>query len=113
MAFLFVSEGFDPGKFFAFQKFEGGATTSRDMCDPVCHTRLLDGGNRVSATDDGDSTGIIRNGLGDLHRSDGERFDFEDTHGAVPDDGAGGIDLLAECRDGLWSDIESHHVVGY
>jgi hypothetical protein len=110
ISLLLVGEGFDAGEFFAFQKFQRCAAAGGDVSDFVGDAGRMDGGYGVAAADDGNGTTVFGYGLGDLEGAFGERGDFEDAHGAVPNDGAGGGDGFGEFFDRLRADVEAHHV---
>ena len=98
----------DAGEGFAFEEFEAGSASSGDVGDAVGDAGLLDGRDRVSASDDGGGVVVACDGCGDLVGAVGEGGHFEDTHGAVPDDGAGFGDLVFKERDGFGADVEGH-----
>src|SRR5208282_812932 len=68
------------------------------------------GGYGVSAAYNRDRSGIFRYGVGNLESAFGERRDFKNAHGAVPDDGAGAGDFFGKDFYGFGADIERHHV---
>src|SRR6267378_623693 len=109
----FVGEGFDAGEFASAEKLEGSAAAGRDMGDLVGNTGLLDGGNRIAASDDGSSTGARGSGdrFGDLERTFCERGHFEYAHRAVPHDGFCACNFLAVGFDGLRANIQAHPAV--
>src|SRR5258708_26186156 len=72
----------------------------------------FDGGYGTTAAYDRSGSSIFRHGLGDLERAFGEGRQFENAHGAVPDDGAGAGYLFGKSLDRLRADIEGHHVGG-
>src|SRR5208282_261436 len=82
------------------------------MGDPVGDAGGLYGGYGISAAYDRRGSGIFRHGLGDLERATGKGRHFENSHGAVPDDGSGGCDFIGKHFDRLRADIERHHVIG-
>src|SRR3954471_10537192 len=94
----------------AFQHLEEGAATGGDVTHVLLDAVLGDGGQRVAAAGDaerirvGDCAG---DGLGAL----GEGIELEHAHGAVPDDGAGGLQLLRQAGRGLRADVQDQVVI--
>src|ERR1019366_6669421 len=88
------------------------AAAGGNMGDLVGDAGGLYRGHGISAAHDGDRSGIFRHSLRDLERASGKGRHFENAHGAVPDDGAGGCDFIAKRFDRLRADIERHHVGG-
>ncbi len=78
------------------------------MSNLVGHAGLLDRRDRVSAADDGGGVVVARDRSCDLVGATGEGWHLEDSHWAIPDDGAGFVDLVFEERDGFGADIECH-----
>src|SRR4029077_12943843 len=71
-------------------KLEDGAAAGRDVGDAVLDPVLLDGGQRVAAA--GEREGLAaRYAHGDGARALAELRELEDSHRAVPDDGAGAL----------------------
>jgi hypothetical protein len=108
---LFCQSG-DSWEGFAFKEFEAGSSAGGDVGDAVGVAGLLDGGDRVSSSDDRSCIAVARYGCGDLIGAASEGRHLEDAHGAVPDDGAGFGDRFFEGRDRLRADVEGHHVGG-
>src|SRR5450759_3784863 len=82
------------------------------MGDLVGYAGSFDGGYGVSAAHDRSGSGIFCHSLGDLEGASGKGRQFENAHGAVPDDGAGAGYLFGKRRDRSRADIERHHVGG-
>src|ERR1039458_1848678 len=82
------------------------------MGDLVGYAGGFDGGYGIPTTYDRSGSGIFCHGLGDLEGAFGEGRQFENAHGAVPDDGAGAGDFFGKRLDRLRADIEGHHVGG-
>src|SRR5580704_1003062 len=96
---LLVGERFDAGEFLAFKEFKRRAAASGDVSDFVGYSGGVDGGYGIASAYDGNSAAVVGDGVGDFESAFGEGRDFEDAHGAVPDDGAGGGDGLGEFFD--------------
>src|ERR671924_192111 len=79
---LFVGEGFDAREFAAAEKFEGGAAAGGNVRDFVGHSGLMNGGNRISAANDGSCALSFCAGDFLLVSFDGLRADVE-THPTV------------------------------
>src|ERR1700683_2760557 len=109
---LLVGERFDAGQFLAFKEFKRRAAASGDVSDFVGYSGGVDGGygiaspykgkrppvsgvggvvggQGIAAAYDGNRAAVVGDGVGDFESAFGEGRDFEDAHGAVPDDGAG------------------------
>src|SRR5271157_1485238 len=82
------------------------------MGDLVGYAGGFDGGYGVSTAYDRSGSGIFGHGLGDLEGASRKRRHFENTHGAVPEDGAGARDFFGKRLDRSRADIERHHVGG-
>src|SRR5271156_1864040 len=82
------------------------------MRDLVGYSRGFDCSYGISAAYDRNGSRIFCHGLGNLKGAFSEGRQFEDSHGAVPDDGAGARDFLGEGFNGFGPDIERHHVGG-
>src|SRR6202795_2467933 len=82
------------------------------MGDLIGYAGGFDGGYGISAAYDRGGPGIFCHSLGDLESAFGEGRQFENAHGAVPDDGAGAGYLFGKSLDRLRADIEGHHVGG-
>src|SRR5208282_4974903 len=80
------------------------------MGDLVGYAGGFDGGHGVSAAYDRNRSGIFRHGMGDLEGAFGKGWQFENAHGAVPDNGAGAGYLFGKRLDRSRADIEGHHV---
>lgn len=81
------------------------------MAHAVGEAELLDGGGAVPAADNGDGVGVGE-GLCDGAGAIGEGVEFEDAHGAVPDDSAGRGDDGGVGVGGFGTDVEAHLVAG-
>src|SRR5882762_4275538 len=66
--YSFVGESFDAGEFASAEKLEGSAASGRDMGNLVGNTGLVDGGNRIAASDDGSCAGARGSGDRNFHR---------------------------------------------
>ena len=87
---LGVVEGGNTRKDLAFQEFQRGTSSSRDVRHVSGTSRQFSGGNRVSSSDDGDGISVLGQVSQDVDDSEGslvELFEFEDSHGSVHDDG--------------------------
>src|SRR5579875_3673767 len=107
---LFFRQGFDARQFFAFQKLKGCAAAGRDVRNLISHAGLFYSGYRITSADDGDGLTVFGHGLGHLSGPFGKCRHFKDAHGAVPDQGAGLGDLLAEELDRFGADVKGHPV---
>ena len=81
------------------------------MGDLVGEAQLLAGRGTVAAADDGHGIGIGQ-GLGNGNGALGQGGILENAHGAVPDNGLGGLDSLGENGLALLADIQAHLVSG-
>jgi hypothetical protein len=106
----FVGEGGYAGEDFAFEELEAGSAAGGDVGDTAGDAGLLDGSDRVSASDNRGGVVVAGDGVGDGVGALREGGHLEDAHGAVPDDGAGFGDLLFEEGDGFGADVEGHEV---
>src|SRR5438552_7672275 len=102
---MLVGQRLHSWQLLAFQKFQGCATTSGDVCDVVGYASSVYGGNSVAAANDGSRTRVFGDRLGDFESPFGERGDLENTHWSIPDDGAGSGNFLGEGFDGARTDI--------
>src|SRR5882724_2494012 len=109
-AILFVGERFHTRKLFAFQKLQGSSAACGDMRNFVGQARLMDCGNRISATDDGRRAAVSRDGLGDLHGTPSEGRNLKNAHRTVPHDRLGAGDLFAESHNRLRTNVQPHLV---
>src|SRR3984885_5965011 len=112
ISFLRMSnfERLDPWQFAAFQKFERGAASCRDMRELAGPRRVRERGRCVSATDYRDDAGLIGERLAYTHRAARKRWNFEEPERAVPYYGFGARDLRNKRIGGLRSDVEAHHL---
>ena len=74
----------------------------------VGNAGLLDGGDRVTSSDDGDGVVHVGQGVGDRKGSLGEGIELEHSHRSVPDDGLAVSEALLEEVDRLGADVKSH-----
>src|SRR5260370_32255131 len=109
-----MCEGLGGGEVAFAEKFEGGAATGGDVRNLIRNAALMDGGDGVTATDNGGSASAGGSGdsLSYFERAFCKRGHFEYAHGAIPDDGFGGGNFLAIGFDGLGPDVEAHPTVG-
>src|SRR5882724_3329047 len=110
----FVGEGFDAGELASAEKFEGCAAAGRDVGDFVREAGLMNGCDRIAASDDGGgaAAGGSGDGFGNFERAFRERGHFEYAHGTVPYDGFCGGDFLTIGFDRLGTDVQPHPAVG-
>src|SRR5262245_35635263 len=106
-----VVERGDTGKLTALEELEERASGGRDGPDAGCDPRLLDGGDRVAATDDRIGSALADR-LRHAQRTGRERLFLEHPHGTVPDDGLRARERRAELRDRGGTDVESRQVGG-
>src|SRR5258708_35923432 len=83
------------------------------MGDFVSNAGLMNGGDGITATDDGGSSGAGGggDGFGYFEGALRKSGHFEYAHGAVPDDGFGGSNFLAIGVDSFRSDVQAHPAV--
>src|SRR5258706_1672394 len=82
------------------------------MSDFVGYAGGFDGGYGITATYDRGGSGVFCHGIGNLEGAFGEGRQFENAHGAVPDDGAGAGYLFGKRLDRLRAYVQGHHVRG-
>src|SRR5215218_814609 len=76
----------EPRKFLAFEVFQAGAAAGGNVPELVIREpERADCGGGIAATHYRERAGF-REGLGDGAGAGREGFEFEDTHGAVPED---------------------------
>src|SRR5208283_3775111 len=80
----------------AFEKLQRGAAAGGDVGDLVRNSSLLDCGNRIPAAHDAGGIVVGRHKLGDGVGAVRKRRKLEDSHGAVPQNGARVGDLFGE-----------------
>merc|ERR1719424_2364576 len=99
---------------FALEELERRAAARGDVGHLVREARLLDGRDGVAAADDGDAPlrRELRERVADGKRALGERVDFEDAHGAVPDDRLAVREFALDLGRGLGAVVEAHPAVG-
>ncbi len=102
-----IQEAIDTGQDLTLEELERSTATGRDMRHLVGEAEQLDCCGRVAAADDGDGRGLGQS-LGHFTRSDCEVIEFEDTHRAVPDNGAGFLDGIGVELNRLLTDIDTH-----
>lgn len=112
---LFVVQGSNTWKDLSFKEFQRGTSSGGDVAHVSGTSGKLSGGNRVSSSDDGDSTlflGQVSQDVDNSESSSGELFELEDSHRSVHDDslafGKGFLLLFG----GLWSVVKSHPSLG-
>lgn len=108
---LLIAKGFDAGEVFAFDEFEGGTAAGGDVGDFVIETELTDGSCGVTAADNSDAFGFGQS-VGDGDGAGGITRIFENTHGAIPEDGFGCFNDVAVKFTGFGTDIETHLTFG-
>src|SRR5262249_48552614 len=94
----------------AAEEFKRGAAAGGDMRDFAGDAGLMDGGDGIATADNGSCArgGGGRDGFCDFEGAFGEGGHFEDTHGAVPDDGFASGDFCGVGGDCFWTDVEAH-----
>ncbi len=106
-------KGSNTGENLALKELEGSTTTSRDVGHLLSEASLLDGGDGVTSTDDGDGAlgSALSEGLGNSVGSLSELVELEHTHGTVPDDGLAVRKLLLDELGGLGAVVKTHPAV--
>src|SRR5258708_2539635 len=110
----FIGKGFDAGELASAEKFERSSAAGGEVRDLVRDAGLMDGGDGVTAANDGG--GAVAGGGGDsfghFESAFGKGGHFEYAHRAIPNDGFGGGNFLAIGVDGFGTDVEPHPSVG-
>src|SRR5215469_14551727 len=88
LTLFLVGQRLYAGQLLAFQEFERRAATGGDMSDLVGDVGCFHGCDGITATNDRDGAAVVGNRVSDLEGAFGKSRDFEDAHGAIPDDGA-------------------------
>src|SRR5260370_19200494 len=98
-----MCEGLGGGEVAFAEKFEGGAATGGDVRNLIRNAALMDGGDGVTATDNGGSASAGGSGdsLSYFERAFRKRGHFEYAHDAIPDDRFCGGKFLPLGYDGL------------
>ena len=108
---LLLVKGGNSGKDLSFEELKGGTSSGGDVAHVLGASRKLSGGDRVSSSDDGDSSlllGQVSKNVDNSESSGGELFEFEDSHGSVHDDGLALGKGLLLFFGGLGSVVKSH-----
>src|SRR3989338_3318566 len=95
---------------FAFEHFEESPATGRDVAHVFFDSVFGDGGKRVAAAGNAEG-GAGGNCLRNCFRATLEGGKLEHAHRAVPDNGAGGHQLVGQFFRGLRADVQDQVVV--
>jgi len=111
---LCAVESGNAGKDTALEQLQRGTASSGDVRHLVGKTSLLDGGNGISSSNDGDDAfaSQISESGGNGGRAVGELVELKNTHWAVPNDGLALAESILEDLDGLRTNIQAHPAIG-
>ena len=105
-------QDFDGGQGFAFQHFQKGAAACGDVAHVWSYAVFGDGRQRVAAAGNAESA-AAGDGLGNAAGAVFKRGQLEHAHGAVPHNGAGGLELRGQFLCGLGANVQNQIVFAW